>query len=152
MESFGQAKAPFYSQAEFDKAVAVHARHQKAIMETPGVHGVGIGEKNGNLAIVILVDDASRKAQLAATIESMPTDVRVVGRIHAHQCGSSNPRSYYPLPVPLGVSGGNALPFSGCSCASGTIGFKVDDVVVGARRHHAEGPGNQTINDQQDDL
>ena len=60
-------------------------------------------------------------------------DLRVVGAIHAFACGGVTPKLAYPLPVPLGVSGGNVL-LAGepGSCASGTIGFKVRDNVTGA--------------------
>ena len=130
VNSLAQPQGPFYAQSEFVNAVAIQATHEKALMATAGVQGVGIGETNGRLAVLILVDNESRKAQLPATLDNMAVSVRVVGLIRAHQCGSSDPKAFYSLPVPLGVSGGNALLFtSGGStyCGSGTIGFKVCD-------------------------
>ena len=50
-----------------------------------------------------------RWAQLPSTLDDIPVNVRVVGTIRALACGGSNPKSTYPLPVPLGTSGGNAL-------------------------------------------
>jgi hypothetical protein len=99
-------------------------------MAKEGVQGVGIGEKAGSLAILVLVDDAGHAAQVPSTLNNMPVSVRVVGTIHAASCGGSNPQNTYPLPVPLGVSGGNTIIVGGC-CASGTIGFRVRDNVTG---------------------
>ena len=132
--SVAQTQEPFYAQSELANAVAIQAKHEKALMAAAGVQGAGIGEANGRLAVLVLVDDASRKAQLPTALDNMAVSVRVVGQIRAHQCGSSDPKIYYSLPVPLGVSGGNALLFTcggGTCCASGTIGFKVCDNTSG---------------------
>ena len=128
MGAYAQSQTPVsYSKAQLTTAMAVKTANEKTLMATKGVRGVGVGEKNGSLAVLVLVDDASNVTNLPSTLNGMPVSVRVVGKIHALPCsGSSNPQIAYPLPVPLGVSGGNAIMFGGC-CASGTIGFKVRD-------------------------
>jgi len=126
--SFAQSQVPFYSKAERARAVAVQEANQSAILAGQGVFGVGVGETNGTLAITVLVDSTDHTNQLPTSLEEFPVSVRAVGTVHALPCTGLNPRSTYPLPVPLGVSAGNILLFdSGVCCASGTIGFKVRD-------------------------
>ena len=126
IESHAQEAVPFYSKAQLANAVAVQAANQPTLLASDGVRGVGVGQTNQSLAIVVLVDSTNRQAQLPATLNGLPVVVQVVGPFHAGVCGGSNPQVSYPLPVPLGVSGGNAILFGAC-CASGTIGFKVRD-------------------------
>jgi hypothetical protein len=123
-----RAQVPFYSRTEFARAVAVQQANQSALLASGGVFGVGVGETNGTLAITVLVDSTNRVAQLPASLEEFPVNVLVVGVIHALPCTGLDPKTSYPLPVPLGVSAGNVLLFDGgACCASGTIGFKVRD-------------------------
>jgi hypothetical protein len=130
--SAAQAQTPFYTRTQLAKAVAVQAANQPALFATEGVIGVGVGATNGSLAIQVLVDSTNRAAQLPSTLDGLPVSVVAVGAIHAVPCGGSNPQIAYALPVPLGVSAGNVLPFGSCSCASGTIGFKARDNATGA--------------------
>lgn len=132
INSYAQSPIPFYTKAEFARAVAVQSVNQPALLATEGVFGVGVGATNGSLAIAILVDSTNRAAQLPSTLNDLPVSVRAVGAIRAASCGGSNPQITYPLPVPLGVSGGNVLQAGDpSSCASGTIGFKVRDNTTG---------------------
>ncbi len=133
VDSYAQSQVPFYSKAQLSHAVAVQTANQSAILTGDGVFGVGVGATNGTLAIAVLVDNTNRAAQLPPSLDDLPVDVRVVGAIHVVPCAGSNPQIAYPLPVPLGVSGGNAISFAGGQCcASGTIGFKVRDNATGA--------------------
>ena len=133
VDTYAQSERPFYTATDLAHAVAVQAANQSAILAGDGVFGVGVGETNGTLAITIFVDSTNRITQLPASLDDLPVSVRVTGPIHAHACGGSNPQIAYPLPVPLGVSGGNILQAgSPGSCASGTIGFKVRDNATGA--------------------
>jgi len=130
-DSYAQSvEVPFYNKTQLAAAVAVQAANQQSLLASDGVRGVGIGAKDGGLAIVVLVDDTNRQAQLPATLNNLPVSVQAVGTFFAGVCGGSNPQIGYPLPVPLGVSGGNVIMFGPC-CASGTIGFKVRDNVTG---------------------
>ncbi len=132
VDTYAQSQVPFYSKTQLSHAVAVQTANQGALLASAGVFGVGVGETNGTLAITILVDSTNRAAQLPPILDDLPVSLRVVGSIHALNCAGLNPQVAYPLPVPLGVSGGNAIPLTGGGCASGTIGFKVRDNLTGA--------------------
>jgi hypothetical protein len=128
MDSDAQVQVPFYTKTQLGHAIAIQAANQPGLLASAGVFGVGVGETNGSLAITVLVDSTNRAAELPSFLDDVPVSVRVSGAIHAFTCGGSNPQLAYPLPVPLGVSGGNILVAgSPGSCASGTIGFKVRD-------------------------
>jgi hypothetical protein len=107
------AETPIFSDSEIVHATAVHEQHLRELMDLPGVHGVGIGEKSGHIGILILVDDESRMPYMPKTVEDMSAIIRAVGEITAHQ-------------INLGVDGGNNIVCDGY-CASGTVGFKVCD-------------------------
>jgi hypothetical protein len=107
-------------------AIAIQAANQPALFATEGVKGVGITISGGSLGLLVLVDTTNTAAVMPTSLDGLPVIVRVVGAIHPLTCGGENPQAAYPLPVPLGVSGGNVLPVDG-GCASGTIGFKVLD-------------------------
>jgi len=128
--SSAQSLQPFPYNPDLGRAIAVQAANQRALLATEGVKGVGIGLSGGSLSLLVLVDTTNNAAQLPSSLNGLPVTVRAVGAIHAGVCGGNNPQVAYPLPVPLGVSGGNALLFGGC-CASGTIGFKVRDNASG---------------------
>lgn len=107
------AQAPIFSQQQVDQATAIQAVNEDELMDLPGVHGVGIGQENGELGILILVDDQSGESQLPAQLETIPVIVREVGTFRAHQ-------------INLGVSGGNDILCDGF-CDVGTVGYKVCD-------------------------
>jgi len=132
VDTYAQSGVPFYTKAQLGHAVAVQTANQGALLASDGVFGVGVGETNGSLAIAVFVDSTNRAAQLPPVLDDLPVSLRVLGPIHALACSGLNPRAAYPLPVPLGVSGGNAIPLTGGGCASGTIGFKVRDNLSGA--------------------
>jgi hypothetical protein len=117
---------PFPGQTALGRAMAVQAANQPALLGTEGIRGVGIGQVDSNLTILVLVDSTNTAALLPPTLDGFPVSVQLVGSIHLDSCLGENPQLAYPLPVPLGVSGGNDLPVLG-GCASGTIGFKVRD-------------------------
>jgi hypothetical protein len=106
-----------FTQSEITHAQAVHGRHAEDLLRLPGVQGVGIGEDQGKLGILVLVDDESRLPHIPGAIEDMSAVTRVVGEITAHA-------------INLGVSGGNSIT---CLigryyyCVGGTVGFKVCD-------------------------
>jgi hypothetical protein len=127
--SFAQSLQPFPYNPGLGNAIAIQAANQPTLLATEGVKGVGIGVSGGSLGLLVLVDTTNTAAVMPSSLDGLPVTVRVVGAIHPLSCGGENPQETYPLPVPLGVSGGNVLPFLGVagSCASGTIGFKVRD-------------------------
>lgn len=109
------AQTPIFSESEVAEAIAVQALYENDLMSRPGVQGVGIGEKDGELGILILVDEKGRELELPTEIEYLPVIVRVVGQIKAHQ-------------INLGVSGGNDIVCQLCDV--GTVGFKVCDNTI----------------------
>ena len=123
---YAQSLQVFPYNPDLGRAMAAQAANQPALLATEGVKGVGIGGSGESLSLLVLVDNTNTAAILPSSLDGFPVRVLTVGTIHAEQCGANNPQIAYPLPVPLGVSGGNALLFVGC-CASGTIGFKVRD-------------------------
>jgi hypothetical protein len=145
MKSNAESLAPFPNDPNLGRAMAIQAAYQQALFATPGVNGVGIGQVNGSLALLVAVRDTNHVAELPSSIDGLPVNVQNVGTIHAGICAGLNPQATYPLPVPLGVSGGNTILFSGC-CASGTIGFKVRDNATGAigwiSNNHVVGHGS----------
>ena len=126
-----QSETPFYTKSQLNQAVAIQTANQPALLASDGVLGVGIGATNGSLAITVLVDSTNRADKLPSSLGNLPVKVVAVGTIRAVPCGGSDPQIAYALPVPLGVSAGNVLGFGSCSCASGTIGFKVRDNATG---------------------
>jgi hypothetical protein len=102
-----------FTRDEIEHAKSIHARHARELLELPGVHGVGIGENQGRLGILVLVDDERRLPHIPRAVEDMSAVTQVVGEITAHA-------------INLGVSGGNSL-ICGGYCAGGTVGFKVCD-------------------------
>jgi hypothetical protein len=130
INSYAQSLQVFPYNPDLGRAIAVQAANEPVLFATEGVKGVGVGQTNGNLAIVVLVDTTNNAAQLPSSLDGLPVTVQAVGTIHAGVCGGNNPQAAYTLPVPLGVSGGNAVlvPEGTLTCCfSGTIGFKVRD-------------------------
>ncbi len=121
---------PFPNSQQLGLAIAVQAANQPALLATEGVRGVGVGMVNDSLGIVVLVDSTNTAATLPTTLDGFPVSAVTVGTIRALDCGSGNPQAAFPLPVPLGVSGGNGITVTiqgGVECVGGTIGFKVRD-------------------------
>lgn len=61
----------------------VMARHQDQLMAIPGVTGIGIGEQNGQPAIVIMVNRLTLelKARLPRQLDGFPVVVEQSGAI-----------------------------------------------------------------------
>lgn len=125
--SCAQSLQAFPYNPDLGHAIAVQSANEPALLATEGVKGVGVGQTNGNLTIVVLVDTTNSATQLPSTLDGFPVSVQAVGAIRGLICGGENPQAYYPLPVPLGVSVGNVVPLDGGGCVTGTMGFKVRD-------------------------
>jgi hypothetical protein len=92
-----------FTQGEIEHAKSIHARHARELLGLPGVHGVGIGEDQGRLGILVLVDDERRLPHIPRAVEDITAVTQIVGEITAHA-------------INLGVYGGNSLICSGyCS-------------------------------------
>jgi hypothetical protein len=64
----------------------VLARHEAELMAIAGVNGVGVGVRDGRLAIVVMTANATRDAArpLPVAIEGYPVVVEQVGDIVAY--------------------------------------------------------------------
>jgi hypothetical protein len=105
-----------FSAKAVSNAKQVQAKYEDSLMDMNGVRGVGIGQKDGKLGILVLLDEQSRESQIPGQMDGLPVIVRVVGKIMAHQ-------------IDLGVSGGNDIICSDY-CSAGTVGFKVCDNTI----------------------
>ena len=117
-----------YSGTALAEAEGIRAAHEHALMSVPGVQGVGIGEKDGELALLILThrhaDLESLASVFAVSVGAMPIVWKEIDAIVAEQ-------------VNLGTSTGNGILCVGPSeppvgatgnfCDVGTIGYKVCD-------------------------
>jgi hypothetical protein len=130
ISSCAQSVGPFPNDPDLPGAIAIQGANQQSLFSVPGVNGVGIARVNGALVLQVLVNNTNHISEIPTSLDGLAVTVQNVGTIHASVCGGSNPQAAYPLPVPLGVSGGNILQNNG-ECASGTIGFKVRDNVGG---------------------
>jgi hypothetical protein len=122
------AAGPFHSKGELAQAMAVQMRYEKDLMALPGVHGVGVGERDGRLGILLLVDDRHGEPQMLRqmlpALGGIPVIVRETERFQAHQMN-------------LGTSIGNPIlcsgPVNGGTgnfCTVGTSGYKVCDTTA----------------------
>ena len=107
------AESALFSEMAISQARHVQAKHEDSLMSQQGVRGVGIGQKDGQPAILVLLDKQANESQIPAQADGLPVVIRKVGRIVAHKMN-------------LGVSAGNNILCSGY-CGTGTVGFKVCD-------------------------
>jgi len=122
-----------------ERAAAVKAAHVGQLMAVKGVVGAGVGlDTLGNGAVHILVMDQAAVAGMPRVLDGVPVVVEVTGPILAlrgaggvapERAGGKpggtriDPTAYFPRPVPIGVSTGNAQV--GTICAAGTIACRV---------------------------
>ncbi len=61
----------------------VLARHEQELMRIPGVNGVGIGERQGNPVLLVMLDRSA--SQLPVTIprqlEGFPVEIEEIGEV-----------------------------------------------------------------------
>lgn len=109
----------------------IQGRHQDAILDRPGVHGIGIGVDPATRKLIfhIAVDTVGPVPPLPAHIEGVPVEVErssppvlMNGGPLCEPC-HADPQS---LPVPMGNSA-----FSATYCSACTLGFKACDRETG---------------------
>lgn len=89
MTSTGLPTAVLWGRTSFDDSVtdveAVKRRHERRLLETPGVTGVGIGRRDGQDCIRIYVADDSPKvlSAIPTSVEDVPVEVVVSGPFKA---------------------------------------------------------------------
>jgi len=113
-------------------AMAVQERHHHRLTAIPEVVGTAIGlTEAGRLSILVLTKDIVGPGVIPEILEDMPVHIRVTGEIFAlknlspDKSNKINPTAatgWFPRPVPIGVSTGNAG-----QCSAGTIGARVKD-------------------------
>lgn len=126
----GVVSAQGNSNNTFDQVKAVQERHTDALLANDGVAGTAVGfNDQGQQAVLVLLERAG-VAGIPQSLEGVPVQAIVTGRIAALQKGGqpeavqilSTSTSYWPRPVPIGVSTGNA---TATNLATGTIACRV---------------------------
>ncbi len=112
------------SDVEIERVAKIQSRHEKEIMRLTGVQGIGIGMRDRQSAFLVLVDKNLPRPVIPAQIEGVPTQIKLVDKIIAHNggCGCVGPPRCHsdqvPLPTTMGTSTSDDQ-----SCYSCTLGF-----------------------------
>jgi len=116
------------------RAAEAKERHVDRLMVNPDVVGAGVGVTQDGRPGVIILTKRAGVAGVPTELEGVPVEVVVTGEIFAIPVhdkepplsaevkgkGGINRTQAFPLPVPIGVSTGNAN-----ECSAGTIGARV---------------------------
>ncbi len=106
------------SENAFQRVKEVQERHTEALMAREGVVGTAVGlDDDGNPAVLVLLEHGAI-AGIPNDLEGVKVKKVVTGEIVAR----ADPKAWFPRPVPIGVSTGNAG-----ECSAGTIGCRVTD-------------------------
>lgn len=128
--------------SDLNTAIAVQERNNPALFAIDGVVGTGVGlSSSGSYVIRVLTETLDVKG-VPATLEGIPVIENVTGELVAlpknsggdkgnnkgggGTGGGSDPKKWFPRPVPIGVSTSHELPNTAV-CFSGTIGARVRD-------------------------
>jgi hypothetical protein len=119
------------------KAIAAQEAHNPQLLAIPGVVGTAVGLDEGNAPSIMVFTERAGVGTLPTSLDGVPVLVRATGRFYAlapppgkgppEGKGPKEPKEpkttdKWPLPVPIGVSTGNAN-----ECSAGTIGARVVD-------------------------
>lgn len=121
----GVLSAQGNSDNAFQRVKAVQERNTAKLMAKEGVVGTAIGiNGQGRYTILMLLDRAGL-GSIPLELEGVPVQPVVTGKIYALPKGGkhgSDPKttSWWPRPVPIGVSTGNKG-----ECSAGTIGCRL---------------------------
>lgn len=119
------------------QAIQAQAIHEPELLNKANVVGVAVGfkeskgEKTGDVAVIVLVEQKKPLAALSAQdvippeVEGMRTDVYEVGYLRAQQ--AENPKGRFRPIIPCGVSIGHYR------VTAGTLGVVVTDKTTGER-------------------
>lgn len=110
-----------------ERAIAVQERHNRHLLTTPGITGTAVGLVDGKPVIQVFTERASVPG-IPAVLEEIPVVAQVTGKLTAigpstgkgSKDSTLSTTDYWPRPVPIGVSTGNANEVS-----AGTIGARV---------------------------
>ncbi len=110
------------------RAMDIQGRYTRTLMEMPDVVGTATGLAEDNSpAILVFTKQEMKAGALPENLEGIPVTIKVTGEIfalreHINAGRPLKPTSKFPMPVPIGVSTGNAG-----ECSAGTIGARVKD-------------------------
>jgi len=120
-----------------EKALAAQEAHNPQLLATQGVVGTAVGLDESNVPSIMVFTDRAGVGTLPTSLDGVPVLVRATGKFSAlvpppgkgppEGKGPKEPKEpkrtdRWPLPVPIGVSTGNAN-----ECSAGTIGARVVD-------------------------
>jgi hypothetical protein len=108
---------------------SVKATHQDSLLAQPGVHGVGLAERGGEVVILVLVEEIGAQ-QLPTSLNGVNVVVETANQAHFIHGGPACWPSVchddeLPYPVPMGVSTSSEAHYN-----AGTLGFKACDPVT----------------------
>jgi hypothetical protein len=130
------------------KALEAQEHHTDVLMNLPGVVGTAVGWTEDGTPMVKIYTEKIGIGGLPKQIDGVPVALEVTGRIHAlaaPPCKGPNagdpgcpgsgggtdidPKSIFPIPVPIGVSVGNMNSIQPAgflvNCTTGTLGARV---------------------------
>ena len=122
----GTVSAQGNSGNAFERVKEVQEQHTNELMAMAGVVGTAVGEnEGGQLAVLVLLEHGA--VVIPRELEGVPVRPLVTGKIEALQGGGKpggsasalTPASWWPRPVPIGVSTGHP------AITAGTIGCRV---------------------------
>jgi hypothetical protein len=112
---------------KIQKVMEVQNRHTAKLMAKSDVVGTATGLTDDNIPAILVFSKKMLKAgAIPQSLEGIPVAVKVTGEILAMKGSPGgkgtriDPTSWWPRPVPIGVSTGNAG-----ECSAGTIGARV---------------------------
>ena len=107
------------------RAVAtVQERHTADLMGIPGVVGTATSvDADGNLAVMVMTEQALGAGRLPASVEGIPVFEEVTGKIRAMAVADHQVKQ--TPPVQMGTSGGWRFDLANGFCCGGTLGSLV---------------------------
>jgi len=112
-------------------ALAIQERHTPNLLANRKIIGTAISfNEAGRLGIMVLARDIVEASEVPESLEGLPVLIKITGEILALNCppiqsDPTKPTTIFQLPVPIGVSTGNATATQYCD--TGTIGARVKD-------------------------
>lgn len=134
----GSVSAQGNSAAAFERVKEVQERHTNELMAKPGVVGTAVGEDQNARSIMLVLVEHGDVPGIPQQLEGIVVRPLVTGRIYALPKGgkpggntqpTSDPTSWWPRPVPIGVSTGHP------SITAGTIGCRLPGGFVLSNNH-----------------
>ncbi|MCX7771381.1 MAG: S1 family peptidase [Proteobacteria bacterium] len=112
--------------SEIKAAIAVQERYTHNLIRVPSVVGTAVGiTETGKPSILVFLKEKIKPGVIPDSLDGIQVVTEITGEIFAMKPLSSakvDPKSWFPRPVPIGVSTGNTG-----ECSAGTIGARVKD-------------------------